>query len=178
MGEPGEERNMKGYRFQNKIREKLESITSNYRWCEILIEPRVQGRSNIWTPDLVVAAESAVTGDYFYLAVIECKGPGRGVSPPVYWTYMSRAYMELNDLRLRRENAFMRFYLMVNRRLVKGESPKLDYPQLFGSIEVELVHGDDPEEMAGFEEQIDQLCKESDPVKQIEKLQDYISKQK
>lgn len=170
MSELGEEWNMKGYRFQDEIRDKLESITSKYWWCETLIEPRVHGQSNVWTPDLVVAAENAITCGYLYLVAIECKGPRRGVSSPVYWTHMSRAYMELNDLRLKKEKSFRRVYLVVNRHPVKGESPKLDYPQLFKSIEVGLVHGDDPEETARFEEQIDRLCREALPSKQLEAI--------
>jgi len=161
---------MKGYRFQDEIRDKLENITSNYHWCKTLVEPRVHGQSNIWTPDLVVVAEHVVTGDHLYLAIIECKGVGRGVSSPVYWTHMSRAYMELNDLRLKKEKGFRRVYLVVNRCPEKGESPRLNYPQLFKSIEVELVHGDDARELTGFEEQIDRLCRESSPVKQLEAM--------
>ena len=170
VGELEEERNIKGYRFQDKIRERLESITSNYWWCENLIEPRVQGQSNIWTTDLVVATEHVITGDHLYLAIIECKGPRRGVSSPVYWTHMSRAYMELNDLQLRRAKGCRSFYLIVNRRPEKGESPKLDYPKLFKNIEVDLVHDDDPEEQASFEEQIRRLCRESSPVRQLEAM--------
>lgn len=43
MSELGEERNMKGYRFQDEIRDKLESVNSKYWWCETLIEPRARG---------------------------------------------------------------------------------------------------------------------------------------
>ena len=148
MSELGEERNIKGYRFQNEIRDKLESITSKYWWCETLIEPRVNGQSKVWTPDLAVAAEHVITGDHLYLAIIECTG----VSSPVYLTRMSRAY------------------IMAKRRPERGESPRLNYSHLFNSVKVELVHGDNTREMTGFEEQIDRLCRESSPVKQLEAM--------
>jgi len=161
---------LKGHQFQNKIREKLESITSKYRWCKTLSEPRIQGKSNILKLDLVVAAEKVITGGHLYLAMIECKGPGRNPSPPVYWSLMSKAYTKLNDLRLQRAKGCHSFYLLVNRRPVKGESPRLDYPQLFKCIGVELVHEDDPKELAVFEEQMDRLCRENSPVRQLKEM--------
>ena len=59
---------------------------------------------------------------------------------------------------------------MVNRWPVKGESPWLDYPPLFKSIEVGLVHADDPEELAGFEKEIDLLCRASSPIDQLKDM--------
>jgi len=170
VNEPGDERNIGGYEFQYKIMDLVEEITSEYWWCKSLDQPMVQGQSKNWKPDLVVAAEDAITLDDLYLAVIECKSAKRGASSACYWTHMSRAYMELDDLRLKREKGRKRFYLIMNRSPVRGEAPKLDYPKLFKNIEVEFIHGDDPEELASFEEQIHRLCREAIPSRQLKEI--------
>ena len=170
MSESIENGNSRGYAFQNLIMDMLEEIVSEYWWCIFSNQPKIQGQSNRWTPDIIINAENTFTLEDLNLAVIECKNVMQQVSSPVYWT-RARAYMELNDLRLKRENQAMRFYLLVNRPPLKGEYPKFDYPQLFKSIGVELVHADNPRELASFEGKIHQLCGKSNPLQQINDIE-------
>ena len=170
MREYLENGNHRGYVYQNLFSDILEEIVSEYWWCTFIVEPQILGQSKRWTPDLKISTENTFTLEDLNLAIIECKSVGKNVSSPVYWTHMSRAYMELNDLRLKRENQAIRFYLLVNRSPVKGESPKLDYHQLVKSIDVELVHTNNPLELAIFTKKIHQLCESSNPVQQMKDI--------
>ena len=171
MSESIENGNSRGYAFQNLIMDMLEEIVSEYWWCSFVNQPKIHGQSNRWTLDIKINAENTFTLEDLSLAVIECKNVMHQVSSPVYWTHMSRAYMELNDLRLKRENQGIRFYLLVNRSPVKGEYPKFDYSQLFKSIGVEVVNADNPLELASFKGQIHQLCINSNPPQQINDIE-------
>jgi len=171
MSESIENGNNRGYAFQDFIGDMLEEIVSEYWWSSFSNQPKMQGQSNRWTPDIKINAENAFFLEDLNLAVIECKNVKQQVSSPVYWTHMSRAYMELNDLQLMRENQAKKFYLVVNRSRLKGESPKKDYSQLFKSICVELVHADNPRELASFKEQIHQLCENSNPLQQMKEIE-------
>ena len=171
MSESIENGNSRGYAFQNLIMDMLEEIVSEYWWCSFVNQPKIHGQSNRWTLDIKINDENTFTLEDLSLAVIECKNVMHQVSSPVYWTHMSRAYMELNDLRLKRENQAMSFYLLVNRSPLKGEYPKFDYSQLFKSIGVELVHADNPRELASFKGKIHQLCGNSNPLQQIKEVE-------
>lgn len=107
-----------GNRLENEVRKVIEDIIAEkYKFFapRVLRKPKVPGLSSIWEPDIVVVAESIISGEYsIYVAIIECKYIGEKSSPGIYWDAMSRSYMELNDLRMNPELRGPKFYLVVN----------------------------------------------------------------
>lgn len=116
----------------------------------------VQGASGeLWKPDLEVfflnppkpgvtsefvdtPVGPAEIGSLHARAVFECKHVSPDVSKKAgsYHSHMTRAYMELNDIRLKEKEISL--YLIVNRRPLVDEYHK-DYNALFESIGVRLV---------------------------------------
>lgn len=117
----------------------------------------------------MVVAQGVISGEYsIYVAIIECKYIGEKSSLGVYWTAMSRAYMELNDLRMNPELLQPKFYLVVNRHRRGGLR---SYPEIFKSIGVEMINFYDPDECARFEEQLRLMLKDVSFEEQLRRIE-------
>lgn len=153
----------KGRKFEAKVREFVEDVVGENPDVEVLSEPSLPGSSAQWTPDIVVVGRSVLTGEFaMYLAIISCKRVKEGANPATYWTEMSRAYMELNDLKLNSELGIPKFFMVVNRHRMKGETDK-NYPILFKNIGVELINFNEDAELDEFGKQLRQLLREAKP---------------
>jgi hypothetical protein len=86
--------------------------------------------------------------------VIECKYSGVDVSPGSYVTGLARAYMHLNDIRIKSKDIGL--FLVVNRMPKKGESPR-DCQVLFENIGVGFVNLEDHDKERWFREKIGAL---------------------
>lgn len=173
----------KGRKFQAEVREFVEEVVGENPDVTVLSEPSLHGLSAQWTPDIIVVGRSVFTDsvltDEFsiYLAIISCKRVKEGAHPATYWSAMSRDYMELNDLKLNSELGIPKFFMVVNRHRMKGETNK-NYPTLFKNIGVELINFYDDEELERFAEQLRQLVRENTPLEHIKKLEETLKRTK
>lgn len=85
--------------------------------------------------------------------------------------------MELNDLKLNSELGIPKFFMVVNRHRMKGETNE-NYPTLFRNIGVELTNFYDNEELERFAEQLRQLVRENTPLEHIKKLEETLKQTK
>jgi len=94
-----------GKQLEDEVKKIIENVIADRIGVKVLQRSSLPGASAYWTPDIILAAELLLyPGQYsLYLAIIECKNIGEGVHPATYWTHMSRAYMELNNLQLNRD---------------------------------------------------------------------------
>lgn len=95
----------KGRKFQAEVQDFVEEVVGENPDVKVLSELSLPGLSAPWRADIVVVGrsvfDSVLTGEFsIYLAIISCKRVKKGANPATYWTEMSRAYMELNDLKL------------------------------------------------------------------------------
>lgn len=168
-----------GKQLEDEAKKIIEKVIAGRLGVKVFQNLQLQGCSGNWhRPDIVLAAELLLyPGQYsFYLATIECKNTGEGVKPRTYWSNMSRAYMELNDLRFNFSTS--EFFLVVNRYPTEHESPKFDYPSLFEKIGVKMININDPKERAYFEEQIQTLLKKGSRQEQTRLLEELFRKSK
>jgi len=161
----------KGRKFQAEVQDFVEEVVGENPDVEVLSGLQVQGLSYRWTTDIVIVGRSVLTNEFsMYLAIISCKRIKGGVASSTYWTEMSRAYMELNDLKLNSGLGSPKFFMVVNRHRIRGETDK-NYPLLFKNIGVELINFNDDAELETFAEQLHQLLRETIPLEQIKKLE-------
>jgi hypothetical protein len=164
----------KGRKFQAEVRRFIEEVVGENPDVNILSEAQVQGLSASWRLDILVVGRSVLTDEFsMYLAIINCKHVKEGAKPATYWTEMSRAYMELNDVKLNSELGDPKFFMVVNRHCVKGETDK-NYPALFKNIGVELINFNSGAELDDFRKQLHQLLRENTPLEQIKKIEDAL----
>jgi len=162
----------KGRKFQDDVQEFVEEVVGENPDIKVLSNTQVPGLSYHWEADVVVVGRSVLTNEFsMYLAIINCKRVKEGAASSTYWTEMSRAYMELNDLQLNLELGNPKFFLVVNRHRMKGETDK-NYPVLFKNIGVETINFTNDEELETFAEQLRQLLSEAIPLEQIKRLEE------
>lgn len=166
----------KGRKFEAEVQRFVEEVVGENPDIKVRSRLSLPGLSARWTSDIVILGRSLLTNEFtMCLVIISCKRVKEGAAPSTYWTEMTRAYMELNDLKLNSELLNPRFFMVVNRQCMKGETHK-NYPILFKNIGVELINFNDDAELDEFGKQLRGLLLEAKPSKQIDRLKEVLER--